>query len=177
MPRAARKKIVRRSSALAVIAFASNCALAQVIPSNADWQEGDAPPPPPLKTQALLPLDMGPGTDLRWGVDPSSIHIGADRVVRYVVVGQGEGGAVNAFYEGLRCDTAEVRVYARHARDGGWVPANAGWKPLQGSSATRHSLAVARNGACVGQGANRSPDQIARDLGQSANYKFRNEAR
>lgn len=168
---------MHRSLAIALLVVACSSAIAQVIPSNADWQEGDAPPPPALKTQGLVPLDMGPGTELRWGVDASSIRIGADRVIRYVVVGQGEGGAVNAFYEGLRCDTAEVRVYARHARDGDWVPASAGWVPLQGSSATRHSLVFARSGGCLGQAANRSPDQIARDLGQSANYKFRNEVR
>jgi hypothetical protein len=167
---------VRRSSWLAALVLASTCAAAQVIPSN-EFQEGDAPPPPVLKVQGLIPLDMGPGTELRWGVDPASIRIGPDRVVRYVVVGQSAAGAVNGFYEGVRCDSAEVRVYARHARDGDWVPVTSGWAPLQGSSATRHSLVFARTGGCIGQAANRSADQIARDLAQSSNYRFRNEAR
>jgi hypothetical protein len=172
----ARKATVRRSAALLGLVLACTCAAAQVIPSN-EFHEGDTPPPPPLKLDGLLPLDMG-STELRWGVDPSSIRIDSDRVVRYVVVGQSTGGAVNAFYEGLRCDTAQVRVYARHARDGDWVPATGGWMPMQeGSSATRHSLVFARTGGCIGRAANRSPEQIARDLGRTANYRFSNEAR
>lgn len=176
MPHGAKKATVRPSAWLSVLVFACTCAGAQVMPSD-EFLEGDAPAPPPLKTQGLIPLDVGAGTDLRWGVDPASIRIGADRVVRYVVVGQSAAGAVNGFYEGVRCDTAEVRVYARHARDGDWVPGKAGWAPLRDSSATRHSLAFARTGGCIGQAPNRSPDQIARDLAQSSNYRFRNEAR
>ena len=167
-----------RKAAGWLLATACACAGAQVIPSTADWQEADTPPPPALKLQGLVPLDMGRGSELRWGVDPASIRIGPDRVVRYVVVGQGEAGAVNAYYEGLRCDTAEVRVYARHARDGDWVPASQGWRALhQDNSSTRHSLVFARTGACIGQAPNRSPDQIARDLVQAPNYRFLNEAR
>lgn len=177
MPRAAKKATVRRSAAGWLLATACASAAAQVIPSTADWQEGDAPPPPALKLQGLVPLDMERSSDLRWGVDPASIAIGKDRVVRYVVVGQGDAGAVNAYYEGLRCDTGEVRVYARHARDGDWAPVSQGWKPLHGSSSTRHSLVIARTGACIGQAPNRSPDQIARDLAQAPAYRFRNEAR
>ncbi|WP_427913506.1 CNP1-like family protein [Ramlibacter sp. MMS24-I3-19] len=159
-----------------LLAMACTCAAAQVIPSTADWQEGEAPPPPALKLQGLVPVEVGRGSELRWGVDPASIRIGPDRVVRYVVIGQGQGGAVNAYYEGLRCDTAEVRVYARHARDGDWTPTTQGWKSLQDPSA-RHSLVVARTGACLGQAPNRSSDQIARDLAQAPNYRFLNEAR
>lgn len=177
MRRGAKKATVLRSTAGWLLATACSCAAAQVIPSAADWQEVDAPAPPALRLQGLVPLDMGRSSDLRWGVDPASIRIGNDRVVRYVVVGQGEAGAVNAYYEGLRCDTAEVRVYARHARDGEWTPVAQGWKPLHGGSSTRHSLVMARTGACIGQAPNRSPDQIARDLAQAPTYRFLNEAR
>ncbi|GAC1536751.1 MAG: hypothetical protein NVS2B4_17020 [Ramlibacter sp.] len=168
---------MRREAAALLMALACTVAGAQQIPSAADWQEADTPPPPPLNTQRLVSLDMGTGTELRWGVDPASIRIGPDRVIRYVVVGQSQGGAVNAYYEGLRCDSAQVRVYARHARDGDWVAANAGWIPLQGTSATHHSLRFARDGACMGQGPNRSAQQIVRDLAQSADLRFRNETR
>ena len=170
---------MRRSGLLlALLLLASTVATAQSVPSAADWQETDAAPPPPLRTQGLIPLDMGPGTDLRWGVDPASISIGADRVVRYVVVALGRGGAVNGLYEGVRCDTGEVRVYARHARDGDWAPARPEWKSLHdGSSATLHSLVIARTGVCLGEAPNDSARQIARDLGQTPDLRFRNEAR
>lgn len=167
---------MRRNAALAGLALLCGAALAQLVPADPDWQETEAPAPPALQTRKLIAVDVG-RSDLRWGVDPASISIGADRVVRYVVVGIGQGGAVNGLYEGLRCSTGEVKVYARHARDGGWVrAAGANWMPVQ-HPAARHSLAIARAGACMEQAPNRSPEQIARDLAASVNDRFRNEVR
>ena len=173
-----RKKETVRAEVAGWLLLAASCASAQVIPSPADWQEADAPAPPPLTMQGLLPLEMGTGTELRWGVDPASIQVGRDGVVRYVVVGQGAGGAVNAYYEGLRCSTGEVKLYARYAGDK-WVSSTgADWKPLDNrNAASRHSLAIARNGACIRQGPNRSPADIARDLGRGTDSRFRPEYR
>ena len=51
--------------------------------------------------------------------------------MRYVVVATSTSGAVNAIYEGIRCNTGEVKVYARHNPDSGWKPARAAeWRPL-----------------------------------------------
>jgi CNP1-like family len=171
-----RLEAARRNVALLVLGIGCVAAQAQLTDVDPDWKEAEAPPPPALKTEQLVPLEISSSV-LRWGVDPASIRIGNDGVVRYVVVARGEGGAVNALYEGVRCNTAEVKLYARNSGDK-WVPVrDADWKPLHGSASTLHSLAIARNGACVGRGANRSPDQIARDLGSSGNYRFRNEVR
>jgi hypothetical protein len=167
---------VRRNAVLLALALCGSAAQAQFTAVDPDWKEIEAPAPPALADGKLVPVEIS-GSALRWGVDPASISIGPDGVVRYVVVARGEGGAVNAMYEGLRCNTAEVKVYARHAGDK-WQPArNADWKPLHGSAATLHSLVIARNGACMGQGPNRSPTQIARDLGSSGDYRFRSEVR
>jgi hypothetical protein len=103
---------VRRSAVAA--ALLSLCAAhAQNYNVEADWKEAAPPPPPALRTEGLLPL-LVPGSSLRWGIDPASITIGPDRVVRYVVVASGEGGAVTGLYEGVRCDAAQVKVYMRH---------------------------------------------------------------
>ena len=169
---------MRRGGAV-LLACAMCClsAQAQLVDADPDWKEAEAPPPPAPRTAGLVPLDMGSSV-LRWGIDPASITIAKDRVVRYVVVAQGQGGAVNALYEGLRCSTGEVKLYARYAGDK-WVPATgADWKPLdKRDAATRHSLAIARGGACMGQGANRSPAEIARDLSRGSDNKFRPEYR
>lgn len=168
-----------RGAGAALVAWLA-CSLpvhAQLANANPDWKEVEAPPPPALRTEGLVPIDMGSSV-LRWGVDPASITVGNDRVVRYVVVARGEGGAVNALYEGLRCSTGEVKLYARSAGDK-WVSATgADWKPLDlRNAATRHSVVIARNGACMGQGANRTPVDIARDLGRGSDNKFRPEYR
>lgn len=144
------------------------------IPDAPEWKEMDAPPPPPLRTQGLIPIEVE-GSRLSFGVDPASISVGSDRIVRYVVVARSSGGALNAMYEGLRCDGGQVKVYARYSPGPGWVPVRDGeWQPLHGGpSNTRHSLAIARGGACMESAPNGSASQIALDLKAPVDPRFR----
>jgi hypothetical protein len=81
-------------------------------------------------------------------------------------------------YEGIHCKTAEVKVYARHNVDSGWVKAqDPQWKSLHEVANSRHSLLVARNGACLGQAPNRSAQQIVRDLQAPVDSRFATETR
>lgn len=139
--------------------------------------EVEAPPPPPVRTGGLVEVDV-PRATLRYGVDPASVAVGSDGIVRYVVVATSPGGAVNAIYEGVRCGTAEVKVYARHNPDSGWsMVREPAWQPLHGSAATRHSLLIARSGVCQGHAANGTPQQIVRDLRAPVDTRFRSELR
>jgi hypothetical protein len=159
---------------LLALALLAGAAQAQLAPEDADWKEIDAPPPAPLRTDRLIPLEL-PESGLRFGVDPASISLGKDGVVRYVVVATSSSGAVNAFYEGLRCSSAEVRLYARHNPSSGWVPVkDSQWRSVHEMRPTRHSLVIARNGACNGNGPGTSAQQIVRDLGGDANWRFWN---
>lgn len=135
------------------------------IPDVPEWKEVDAPPPPALRTQGLIALDVA-GTTLHFGVDPRSITVGGDGVVRYVVVATSSSGAVNGMYEGIRCNAGEVKVYARYNPDSGWVPVRDGeWQKLSAAQAsTRHSLSVARSGACIDNAPNGSAANIVQDL-------------
>ena len=138
-----------------------------------NWKEVDAPPPPALRTQGLIPLETSASIGLRFGVDPASVSVGPDGVVRYVVVASSSTGTVNAMYEGLRCNTAEVKVYARHNPDRGWVPVQgAEWQPLQNRPNSRHSLVVARTGACIGHGTSGTASEIVRALRSPADARF-----
>jgi hypothetical protein len=152
--------------AAGLLALTAGAAWAQLAPLDPDWKESEAPPPPALRTTGLIALDM-PSSALRFGVDPASVTLGADGIVRYVVVAQSPSGVVNAMYEGLHCKTSEVKVYARHNPDSGWVMTrDAAWMALNiGISQTRHSLIIARGGACLGNSPNRSAAQVVRDLG------------
>jgi len=80
-------------------------------------------PAPPVDRDAV-PFDVG-GRDespLRFAIDPKSVSIGKDNVVRYTVLITSKTGARNVNYEGLRCDTAERRIYARLRNDSNqWV--------------------------------------------------------
>jgi hypothetical protein len=153
-----------------VIAGAS----AQTIPDPAaDWKEIEAPPPPPLRTQGLVPVDVLRSGTMRFGVDPASVSVGADRVVRYVVVATSSTGTVNGIYEGIRCDTGEVKVYARHNPDSGWVPTrNAEWQNIFATANNSYSLAIARSGACMQSAPNGSPAQILQDLRAPVDRRF-----
>ena len=169
---------MRRSFAAPLLALVLGVAVSnaqsQLAPADPDWKELDAPAPPALRTQGLIPLEI-PGSTLSFGVDPASVTLGADSVVRYVVVATSTTGTVNAMYEGLRCSSGEVKVYARHNPDSGWVPARGtDWKPLYQNAQARHSLLIARTGACIGHGPNRSAQQIVRDLRSPVDRRFVN---
>ena len=164
--------MLRRFVALAVLAGAAGALQAQLLPDDPDWKEQEAPPPPALRTTGLIPLEV-PGSGLRFGIDPASVAIGSDRIIRYVVVATSPSGAVNGIYEGLRCNTGEVRVFARHNPDSGWVPANGTlWQPLHSVPNNRYSLLIARTGACLGHGPNDSAAQIVRDLRSGVDHRF-----
>jgi hypothetical protein len=142
------------------------------IPDVPEWKELDAPPPPALRTQGLIPIDVT-GTSLRFGVDPASITLAGDGVVRYVVVATSSSGAVNGIYEGIRCGTGQVKVYARHNPSSGWVPTTGSdWQDIYKTANSRYSLAIARGGACQENAPNVSPAQIVQDLRSPVDRRF-----
>lgn len=164
---------------LVALAFAgvAFCASAQLATPDPDWTEAEAPPPPALRIDGLIPLDV-PGTSLRFGVDPASITVGSDDVVRYVVVATSPSGTANGIYEGIRCSSGEVKVYARHTPGSGWVPArNSDWTPLHQTSNSRYSLHIARSGVCMGHAPNGPAVQIARDLRAPPQHRFERSGR
>ena len=168
---------MRRTNARALVlalALAGGAAQAQLSVPDPDWKEVDAPPPAPLRTSGLVRIDL-PESMLRFGVDPASVSLSSDGIVRYVVVATSNSGAVNALYEGIRCSTGEMKLYARHNPDSGWVLVkDSGWRALHETRPSRHSLVIARNGACIGGAPNQSAAQIVRDLGGSVNWRFSN---
>ncbi|WP_325343119.1 CNP1-like family protein [Xylophilus sp.] len=127
------------------------------------WKEGDVPTPPAFSLDRLIEVETSAASSLRSGIDPSTISIGADGVVRYVAVARNDT-ATNISYEGIRCNAAEHRVYARYYEGEGWKPADGEWHALVSNRAAPHARALARGGICVGAAPNTSPAQIARDL-------------
>jgi hypothetical protein len=159
--------------AAALLLLGAGLAQAQFADTDPDATESDAPPPPALRTDRLIPIEVV-GSSLHFGVDPASVAVSRDGIVRYVVLasGTGPGGAVNGLYEGIRCRTGEVRTYARYLPGAGWTTAQGAlWHPLQDPQ-SRHSLAIARTGACMGQAPNRSAAQIVQDLAAPVDHRF-----
>lgn len=96
------------------------------------WAEVAAQLPGYPKAENLIPFNVSSATSNRYFVDAASISVGADNVVRYTVVVEAAGGARNVSFEGMRCDSAERRLYAYGHPDGTWAKArNAGWEPIK----------------------------------------------
>jgi hypothetical protein len=144
--------MTKRLLAAALLLAASSMAAAQFIADDPDWKETEVPPPPAFDLKRLVSVDVSVQSQLKWGVDPATMVINkADGVVRYVVVAQSSSGVVNAMYEGIRCNKAEFRRYARHNPDSGWVKSNdSDWTALRQTGASRHPEALARQGMCDG---------------------------
>lgn len=96
------------------------------------WVEVAAQLPPAPRIANLVPFTVSSATRNRFFIDAASISVGEDKVVRYTVVVEAAGGARNVSFEGLRCATAERRLYGYGQADGSWSKArNAGWEPIK----------------------------------------------
>ncbi len=162
-PRETRMRTKARLTLLLLV-LAVN-AFAQLADLDPDWKELDVPRPPAFKTDRLVSLEMPRHISTKVGIDPGTLRVSSDGIVRYVAVAMSGGGTINASYEGIRCVTGEVRVYARYGAAGQWISiANAQWKPLNGNQPSPHALILARQGACDGRAAADPATAVARLL-------------
>jgi len=105
---------------------------------------------PRFNPDKLITIDDTTGNAIVIGIDPATISSDSDGVVRYVSVARTRNGsAMTAMYEGIRCATAEVKLYARHFTDGDWKPVNEPvWQSLSDGGAPRQSMKIAKAGIC-----------------------------
>ena len=142
---------LRCGVALALVAFAMG-ALAKDAEEEIEWREIEVPAPPAFKKDGLLGIEMPSYVSLKLGVDPATLAIGADGVLRYVVVAVNPSGSVMALYEGIRCATGQVKSYARAGDNGKWVMSKTPlWRDLTDNLPSKHALAFARQAACEGR--------------------------
>ncbi|RZT41070.1 CNP1-like family protein [Cupriavidus agavae] len=118
----------------------------------------------------LIPFSVNDSADnFRFAVDPKSISVGDDNVVRYTVVITSSGGGRNVSYEGLRCDAFERRIYATLPKGApAWIP-NQGeerdlWIRMQTRSRNAYAATLARDYFCDGRAVAGKPERLIRDL-------------
>lgn len=139
------------------------------------WKEGDVALPARFSTDKLVPVEIEDRSSFEYGIDPDTLSVGADGVVRYVFVARSRSGALNVLYEGVRCNAAEVKVYGR------WDPGSASWRtsasdewqPLDTRGSTRRALKLAQAGLCDGKAPNGSPRKILETLRGENPYRLR----
>ncbi|RYF65676.1 MAG: hypothetical protein EOO22_22265 [Comamonadaceae bacterium] len=115
-----------------------------------DWKETEVPPPPAFDQKRLVQVEMPVFMSLQVGIDPGTIVIGKDGIVRYVVVATSKsGGAMNAFYEGMRCATNESKTYARYGDTAWQALPDPQWKKVS-DVRSNYTKAIAKQGVCQG---------------------------
>lgn len=114
------------------------------------WQEVQAQLPAYPKKEALLPFQVSPATANRYFIDPASLSVGTDGVVRYTAVVQAAGGAEDVSFEGMRCSTGERKLYAFGHADRAWSRNRyAKWEPIPMRQATSYQRVLFKHYFCV----------------------------
>ena len=101
-------------------------------PDEGTWKEGDLKLPPYPQDKNLLPFKLtGAPTTNRFYVDGTSLSIGSDKVIRFVLVVRTLGNATTVSYSGMRCTTGEWKDYASGRNNGTWaVDEGAQWERI-----------------------------------------------
>lgn len=114
--------------------------------------EREVKPPAYPKEGSLLQFDAGAATRHRFFIDPESISVGDDGIVRYTLVVKTAGGSSNVSFEGMRCDSRELKVYAFGRTDGSWIPArDPQWRRIEYQEVNRHHGVLHRDYFCAGK--------------------------
>lgn len=133
------------------------------------FKEGEMALPALPRDEDLIPFKVNDSASFRFAVDPKSISVGADNVVRYTVVITSDGGGRNVSYEGMRCDAFERRIYATLPKGApAWVP-NMGedrdlWQRMQTRSRNSYAATLATDYFCDGRTVAGKPAKLIYDL-------------
>jgi len=116
------------------------------------WQEIAVQlPPAPLK-ENLLPFSVGVNATQSFAIDAKSITVGADEVVRYTLVSTSPAGARNVSYEGIRCQSFELKLYAFGHPNGAWSRSRRDkWEPIAKSVINLQHATLAGEYFCIGK--------------------------
>jgi len=124
---------------------------AQENTANADKAEDVTPlvlPAAPAK-ENLLPFYVSPQATMNFAIDAPSVSVTPDGVVRFTLVITSTEGARNVSYEGMRCKTAERKLYATGGADGNWSASrNDAWSQIRDVGANRQYAALYKDYFC-----------------------------
>ncbi len=116
-----------------------------------EWRELEVEPPAFPKTENLIEFYVSAATTNKYFIDASTLAVGTDEVVRYVLVVRTSGGATNVSFEGMRCKELAWKHYATGGGDGTWTRSRAArneWRPIENKPVNRHHAAISRDLFC-----------------------------
>lgn len=82
------------------------------------------------KERDLIEFFVAATSEFRFFVDANSVSVGSDGVVRYTLVARSPAGVENVSYEGMRCASSELRVYAL-GRGRAWSVTRSEWRAME----------------------------------------------
>jgi hypothetical protein len=139
--------------------------------------EEQVDPPAYPNDAGLLEFGVLDAGGFHFFVDGATLSVSKDGIVRYVLVARSPDGVQNVSFEGMRCATAEHRVYAFGRPDGSWSASRAGWRSLDAPAAQRRHTTLYREYFCPQNEAIRSPGEGVRALEQGGHPFSRGFAR
>jgi CNP1-like family len=170
-------------SLLIGLTFATT-SFAQLLVTDPDWQESEAPAPPALNLKGLVPFEVSAMSNLTWALDSTAVTIVGDGLVRYVVVARSPSGVFNALYEVINCSKGEMKTYARivgkeadvDTKDAKkWVAVqDPQWKSMY-DMPSKHALVLAKQGVCTGNTAAQTVIEIVTAL-KKTTIVFKNKS-
>ncbi|WP_213299383.1 CNP1-like family protein [Paraburkholderia sacchari] len=135
-----------------------------------NWQENklEGLPALPQANTPLLGFVVSNNSPLKFSIDPASLTVGTDGVVRYTIVITSPTGARNVNYEGIRCDTYEWRLYASLDADhNGWDQTVANdWSRIENGTLNAYHSALYQDYFC----ANKMPVGKASTIVENIRY-------
>ena len=161
---------IRFSAFLAICLVFSSSGFAQLLATNPDWKESEAPAPAPLNLKGLVTFEVSNVSNLTWALDPTAVTVVGDGLVRYVAVARSQSGVLNALYEVINCSNGTLKTYARIVSKETDTPAknwtivsDPQWKPLR-DLPSKHALELAKQGLCTGDTAAQNVNEIVTSL-------------
>lgn len=133
------------------LALAPVYALQEETTEPAAWKESTIQFPAAPKAENLLPFSASISNTLNFTIDAKSVTVENDGVIRYTLVITSKTGASNISYEGIRCSTAEKKLYAFGQADGSWSAAKRdSWDPIPDGGINRQHITLAKDYFCDG---------------------------
>lgn len=131
----------------------------------APWREQQVELPAYPEEGRLLEAAIASGNyPYRVYIDPESLSVGADRVVRYAAVITSAAGARNITYEGLRCGSRDYRRYA-YGTNGNWQALDGmPWERIMESGMGHYRYRLYRDYLCDATSDTLKRDEILRRL-------------
>ena len=139
--------------AFAIWAISFHTSADQELPYNAveeiEWRESQVILPAFPEDENLVEFPVGSMSKNWFGLDKSSVTIGADGVVRFTLVIKSPGGGTNATFEGINCSHRQYRIYAIGRDDRTWLKLhNSEWILIENKPLNRHHAVLNREVFC-----------------------------